>query len=101
MKRIMLLTVIAAAAMLMVFAGSVAEASRWNRRHSRANIHYANHGFQGNHQPNYRGYSRPVHRYNYTPYRSWNGYGNTYYNPYQYGNGAYYGSNRAGIYFRF
>ncbi len=105
MKRNMLLAVIASAVLLMVSAGSVAEASRWNRGYARSNNYYGYNGFRGNYRSNprtnYGGYYRPVYRNNYTPYRAWNGNGNTYNNPYNYGNGGYIGSNSAGLYFRF
>lgn len=107
MKRNMFLAFVASAALLMVSAGSVAEARHWNRGYSRGHVHYGYNGFRGNYRTNY-GHYRPMYHYH-TPYRSWNGYGNTYYNPYynqyyspyRYGNGLYYGSNNAGIYFGF
>gem|GEM_PF-1397801 len=104
MKRNMLLAVLATAAFLMVSAGSVAEASRWNRGYSGASIHHSQNGFRGNYRGNYGNYRpvyRPVYRTNYTPYRSWNGYRNNNYSPYNYGNRGYIGSNGPGLYFRF
>ena len=104
MNRNMFLALVASVALMVVSAGSVAEAGRWYRGNSRGYTPYGYNGyngFRGNYRGNYRGYYNPSYRYNYRPYGGWNGYGNNFYNPYSYGNGGYYGSNGAGIYFRF
>lgn len=104
MFRNMFLAIVASAALLAMSTGSVAEAGRWYRGYSRGNYNYGYNrynGYRGNYRGNYRGYNHPGYRYNYPPYGGWNGYGNSYYNPYYYGNGASIGSNGAGLYFRF
>lgn len=100
MNRIILLTVITSAAILMAIAGPAAEAGRWNRGHSRSNVQYGYNGHHGNNRANYgRNFRRNFS--NRGSSRSRNNYRNDNYNPYQYGRGVYYGSNNAGFYFRY
>ena len=99
MNRIILLTVITFATVLMAIAGPSAEAGRWNRGYSDGNVQYGHNGNYGGYRASY-GRDFRGNFNNQSSYRNRNNFGN-YYSPYQYRQGVYYGSNNGGFYFRY